>query len=127
MRGVALHYPTKAKSLSSRPADRTGAAHAGHFHAGPRLRLVRAGHRLRLCLRTALDFDAFSSREPVTTSLENALEERSHDLRLFTRRDRFRRPAVLFDLRPAAAGTVLTPDKRLPRNGFGTATDHHHV
>jgi len=35
-------------------------------------------------LRTALDSDAFPSREPVSASLENALEEHNHDLRLFT-------------------------------------------
>src|SRR6266851_3632277 len=41
-------------------------------------------------------------------SLENALEEHNHDLRLFARRHRLRWPAVLPDLRPAAARAVLT-------------------
>ena len=47
----------------------------GHRHAGPRPRFFRGGGGLHLCLRTALKFDAFSSREPVPISLENAFEE----------------------------------------------------
>src|SRR5712664_1134118 len=69
MRRVAPHHPIKARTPfpSPRGSLRIGAPHAGHRHAGPRVRLVRGGNRLRLRLRTTLDFDAFSSREPVPT------------------------------------------------------------
>ena len=87
---------------------RQGAPDVGCRHAGPRPRLLRGRGGLHLRLRTALDSDAFSSREPVSASLENALEEHNHDLRLFTRRSRLRGPAVLPDLRAAAARAVLT-------------------
>ena len=46
--------------------------------------------------------------------MENALEEHNHDLRLFTRRHRLRRAAVLPDLRPAAARAVLTAERPAP-------------
>ena len=67
----------------------------GRRHAGPRLRPLRSGYRLRLCLRAAL-------------------RESDHDLRLFTRRPRFVGPAVLPDLRPAAARAVLTARAIVP-------------
>ena len=64
-------------------------SHAGHSHGGARLRLLRGRHWLRLRLRTAVT-------------------EQDHDLRLFTRRPRLARPAVLPDLRFAAAGALLS-------------------
>src|SRR5882672_1423897 len=45
---------------------RQGALHVGCRHAGPRPRLLRSRRGLHLRLRTALDSDAFSSREPVS-------------------------------------------------------------
>ena len=53
---------------------RIGASHAGRFHAGPRPRILRGSGGLYLRLRTSLVSDAVSSREPVPTSLENALQ-----------------------------------------------------
>ena len=64
-------------------------SHAGHRHAGARARLLRGRHRLCLHLRTAL-------------------EEQRHDLRLLTRRPRLIGPAVLPDLRAAAARALLS-------------------
>src|SRR5260370_29773155 len=116
MRRVAPHHLTRRRRpfLSPSRSLRIGAFHVGRPHAGPRAELLPGGGGLRLRLRTALSFDAFSSREPVPTSLENALEENDHDLRLFTRRSRLRGPAVLPDLRPAAARTVLTAPRTDP-------------
>jgi hypothetical protein len=47
----------------------------------------------------------------VTPTPANGFEENNHDLRLFTRRHRLRRAAVLPDLRPAAARAVLTAER----------------
>ena len=74
--------------------------HVGCRHAGPRPRPLRTRHRLCLRLRTALT-------------------ENGHDLRLFARRHRLRRPAVLPDLRAAAARTVLTGFRHILRNSKG--------
>src|SRR6202795_1933290 len=127
---------TNGSEKAARPARgsrRIGAPHAGHRHAGPRPRLLRGGDRIHLRLRTTLDFDAFSSREPVPTphqvrgrlSLENAFEENAHDLRLFARRHRLRRLAVLPDLRPAAARAVLTASHIEPALTEGIDHDRH--
>ena len=90
MRPVALQSPANAIAVpSDRALRRRGTSHVGHRHAGAWPRLLRRRHRLCLRLRT-----------PVT--------EQSHDLRLFTRRPRLIGPAVLPDLRTAAAGALLS-------------------
>ena len=84
MRPVAPQ-PGKTRTVFRRAGhDAQEHSHAGHCHAGARFRLLRRRHRLRLCLRTAV-------------------REQDHDLRLFARRPRLVGPAVLPDLRPAAA------------------------
>ena len=70
-----------------------------------------ASSRCRSATRSpAIDFrgfDAFSTANRKPTSPENALQENSHDLRLFARRPRDRGAPVLPHLRSAAARAVL--------------------
>ena len=82
----------ETSNVRVRKQARQGAPHVGRRHAGPRPWLLRSGGGLHLRLRTAL-------------------KEHDHDLRLFTRRHRLRRAAVLPDLRPAAARAVLNRRK----------------
>jgi len=47
--------PANAIAVPSvRASRRRGASHVGYRHAGARPQLLRGGHRLRLCLRTAV-------------------------------------------------------------------------
>jgi hypothetical protein len=87
-------FPKTRTNCASNKSDKE-LCHVGRRHAGPRLRALRVGYRLRLRLRTAL-------------------RENDHDLRLFARRPRLVGPAVLFDLRTAAARAVLTASRNLP-------------
>src|ERR1700726_3801571 len=63
--GISATNGSEKAARPARGSRRIGAPHAGHRHAGPRPRLLRGGDRIHLRLRTTLDFDAFSSREPL--------------------------------------------------------------
>jgi hypothetical protein len=63
----------------------------------------------------ALGLAFFVAAVGYTYACEQALKEHDHDLRLFTRRSRLVRPAVLSHLRPAAARAVLIVSNVTPR------------